>query len=402
MDGYAYEQILKVQQIVNELVGYMDATSDIEKKPSAIPPVFSSPKAWRVAATDGVFTLYVKEGGDCPAQMTSDVHDAEPERGEDMKYLTKRKDGRWQGSKVIDGKREFVYASTQRECREKLKKLETKRKREPKRDSLYAFARDWLVTYKKGNIADSTYRSYAYIINSHLKIATPVNKLTTVQLQALINSLPGTRIRKEVYMLLRQIVRKAYELDYIKKDVSQFVQLGKIEKADGRALTVEEQRKILAALGNDPFSRRVLLYLVTGARPGELRRINRKDIRPNYVKIEGTKNNRATRWVKVSSKIAQLVQSLPGEVFDFDLKRFRERLQHFCKELSIEYEVTTYTLRHTFATNLYILGVPEKDRQAYMGHAGGSRITNDVYTTYSPDVTAADIRELYGDFLPEF
>ena len=49
--------------------------------------------------------------------------------------------------------------------------------------------------------------------------------------------------------------------------------------------------------------------------------------------------------------------------------------------LGIDYEVTTYTLRHTFATNLYILGIPEKDRQAMMGHAGGSRITNDVYTT---------------------
>lgn len=26
----------------------------------------------------------------------------------------------------------------------------------------------------------------------------------------------------------------------------------------------------------------------------------------------------------------------------------------------------------------------------------------DVYTMYSPDVTAAEIREIYGDFLPEF
>lgn len=120
------------------------------------------------------------------------------------------------------------------------------------------------------------------------------------------------RIRKEVYMLLRQIVRKAYELDYIKKDVSQFVQLGKIEKADGRALTVDEQRRILTALGDDPFSRRVLLYLVTGVRPGELRRINRKDTRPNYIKIEGTKNSRAVRWVKVSPKIVELMRSLPG------------------------------------------------------------------------------------------
>lgn len=101
-------------------------------------------------------------------------------------------------------------------------------------------------------------------------------------------------------------------------------------------------------------------------------------------------------------KIVELVRSLPGEVFDFDLKRFRERLQRFCKDLGIDYEVTTYTLRHTFATNLYIMGIPEKDRQAMMGHAGGSRITNDVYTTYSPDVTAAEIREIYGDFLPEF
>lgn len=396
--GYEYDRIKEVQQIINELVGFMDAAASTP--PPANPPALSSP-GWRCAASVGSFTLYVK-GGDCPAQMMSDAHDAEPERGENMKYLAKRKDGRWQGSKVIDGKREFVYASTQRECRDKLKALEKQRKREPKRDSLYAFAKDWLVTYKKGNIADSTYRSYAYIINSHLRIATPVNKLTTVQLQALINSLPGTRIRKEVYMLLRQIVRKAYELDYIKKDVSQFVQLGKIEKADGRALTVDEQRKILTALGDDPFSRRVLLYLVTGARPGELRRINRKDTRPNYIKIEGTKNSRAVRWVKVSPKVVELVRSLPGEVFDFDLKRFRERLQRFCKDLGIDYEVTTYTLRHTFATNLYILGIPEKDRQAMMGHAGGSRITNDVYTTYSPDVTAAEIREIYGDFLLEF
>ena len=37
-----------------------------------------------------------------------------------------------------------------------------------------------------------------------------------------------------------------------------------------------------------------------------------------------------------------------------------------------------------------------------MIHTGGSRITNDVYNTYSPDVRATDKRELYGDLLPEF
>lgn len=50
----------------------------------------------------------------------------------------------------------------------------------------------------------------------------------------------------------------------------------------------------------------------------------------------------------------------------------------------------------------HLRGYGPGDRQTMMGHAGGSRITNDVYTTYSPDVTAAEIREIYGDFLPEF
>lgn len=50
----------------------------------------------------------------------------------------------------------------------------------------------------------------------------------------------------------------------------------------------------------------------------------------------------------------------------------------------------------------YILGVHEKDRQAYMEHVAGSKVTNDVYTTYSPDVDAAEIASVYGDFLPKF
>lgn len=342
----------------------------------------------------------IKEVSD--GQMMSDTQSISSGGEEDMRYLTKRKDGRWQGSKIVDGKREYVYAKTQLECREKLKNLEIIRRREPKKDSLYVFAKNWLVMYKKGNIADTTYKGYAYLINKHLKITTPINRLTTAELQNIINELPVTRVRKEVYMLIRQIVKKAYELDYIKKDVSQFVQLGKIEKADGRALTVDEQRKILCALGDDPFSYRILLYLVTGARPGELRRINRNEIHLNYIKIEGTKNSRAVRWVKVAPKIIDLIKSLSGEVFNFDLKRFRERLQRFCAELGIDYEVTTYTLRHTFATNLYILRVPEKDRQMYLGHAAGSRMTNDVYTTYSPDISGDEIYKIYGDLFPKF
>ena len=77
-------------------------------------------------------------------------------------------------------------------------------------------------------------------------------------------------------------------------------------------------------------------------------------------------------------------------------------LQRICLKAGITYDVDTYTLRHTFATNLYILRVPEKDRQTYMGHSPGSTITNGVYTTFSPDVKAQNIYDIYGDWYPEF
>ena len=46
--------------------------------------------------------------------------------------------------------------------------------------------------------------------------------------------------------------------------------------------------------------------------------------------------------------------------------------------------------------------MPEKDRQEYMGHVSGSPMTNDVYTTFTPDVKAENIYDIYGDFFPKF
>lgn len=319
-----------------------------------------------------------------------------------MKYLTKRKDGRWQGAKVIDGKRRFVYARTQKECIEKLQKLGKQRKKSIKVVSVAEFAMYFLETYKKGNVGERTYADYESTVKRHLNIKTPLNKVTTMQLQDLLNKLPATRIRTEVYQLLRQIFKKAYELDLIKKDVSAFLEKGKVAKAERRALTVEEQAALISALCDDTFSRRVMFYLCTGARPSEFATVRKDELRPGWVKINGSKTAKATRWIKISDRLYNILLNAPTEFFKFDLKKFRQRLQRKCAEVGIMYDVDIYTLRHTFATNLYIIGVAEKDRQTYMGHASGSSMTNDVYTTFSPDVKRENIYDIYGDYLPEF
>ena len=58
-------------------------------------------------------------------------------------------------------------------------------------------------------------------------------------------------------------------------------------------------------------------------------------------------------------------------------------------------------LRHTFATNLFYLGVPDKERQSYMGHAS-SVLTNDIYTDFDPNITKKDILNLYINLYPQF
>lgn len=37
-----------------------------------------------------------------------------------------------------------------------------------------------------------------------------------------------------------------------------------------------------------------------------------------------------------------------------------------------------------------------------MGHSPGSAMTNRVYTTFSQDVTAQNIYDIYGDWYPKF
>ncbi len=401
MDERDLNELRAIALSVGRLIGRLE--QEQQSQPPADPPAFLT-NGMRFAAQEGAFRLYVKaEGGDAEnvMQRESDCN-VQSETEVRMKYLTKRADGRWQGSKTINGQRVFVYGRTQMECYEKLKRLNTKRKKSPKIQSVAAFAIYFLETYKKGNVAERTYKDYLAIARGHLNISTPLNKVTVIQMQELLNRLPATRIRTAVYQLIRQIFRKAHELDLVKKDISQFLECGRIQKAERRALNIEEQRALVGSLKDDTFGRRVMFYLCTGARPSEFATVRKDELRPGWVKINGTKTAKATRWVKISERMYRMLLNAPDEFFRFDSKKFRIRLQKACAAADIDYDVDIYTLRHTFATNLYIIGVPEKDRQEYMGHASGSPMTNDVYTTFTPDVKAENIYDIYGDFLPKF
>lgn len=141
--------------------------------------------------------------------------------------------------------------------------------------------------------------------------------------------------------------------------------------------------------------------MLTGARPSEPQRTQLDKINDDYIFIDGTKTKAAKRWVKISPKFSKILKSKPLSFFQYDAAQYRESFQNFLKDIGINKDFDLYTMRHTFATNLFYLGVPDKIRSNFLGHSR-TEITNDVYTSLDPTITKADLIAIYGDFYPEF
>ena len=326
---------------------------------------------------------------------------------QNMKNIRKRKDGRWEARIQINGNRYSLFAKTQTECIKKLNNLKKEVKHYGIKQSPYPakfadFCLYWFDNYKKNNIVKASVTNYLYYIKNELsKIKYALKELTVDILQRFLNSYPPTRVREYIFMILKQILKKAYELDLTPKNYGDFLIKGKIQRTKIGWFNLQDQKLILQNLTDDLFSLSIYTLLLTGCRPSELRTIKLENIKNNLVLVEGTKTKNAKRWIKISSFLEdRFKKQKENEIFkNLDMENLRYLFRTFLKKLNIT--GTLYMLRHTFATNLFYLGVPDKERQSYMGHSS-SVLTNDVYTDFDPTITKEDILNLYKDLYPSF
>ncbi len=322
-----------------------------------------------------------------------------------MRKIRKRKDGRWEGRICKDGKRMSCYGKTQKECFEKYKKLknsfkkiESKNKHVP--NNFIEFAKIWLENYKKPEVKPQTYQIYANTVNKHLiKLKGKIEDLSISDLQTFLNNEGQTRTKEIAFITIKQIFKKAYELDLVKKDISQFLTKGKIERKQRISFSLNEQKVILEHLTNNTISKYILAYLMLGARLSELSSIKKENIKQNYVLIKGTKTKNAERWVKISDKYQKILLNYSEPIFNCQPDTIKAKMREFFQKIGIK--GSTHMLRHTFATNLYYLGVDDNTRKQYLGHSS-IVVTNDIYTHLDPTITKDDIIKLYGDLYPKF
>ena len=319
--------------------------------------------------------------------------------------LTKRADGRWVYTKKIDGKRIFVYGNTQQELIKKIKKQGVKGI--IAEDITEILITEWYKSTKEPNLSEQTKEIYKNTLNNYIKPFfknKSINSVTLYEIQEFINNIEKERTREFVYQHLKSIFRYALATQKIKVDITQALILPKRKnKIIRESLTIEEQKTLLNHIKAHKLKMFIIFSIVIGSRRNETLAFDINDINEEKqtLHIKGTKTEKSDRTIKISNEMIALIKenNKTQPYFDFTPAYVTRGVKQIFRELNMKHCV--HSLRHTCSTNLYYLGLREKERQNILGHKSITT-TNDIYTNLELDVTKKDIVKLYNNLYPEF
>ncbi len=351
-------------------------------------------------------------------------------RGNNEGSIRRRKDGRWEARLQVgwkdDGKPDvkYRYAKTRREVAGKLDilKQEIALGKVTDGDKMYftAWTRRAYDIFKKPTIKPATQEVYEATIR-HFDgsvIDVPLKDLTTSTIQLFLNQKAAKYSRQTVRRMRTMIgwsLRKAVQERYIIYNPFEGTALPKCNTENEReviALTLDDTKKLLDyAEKNNKKSEAMIIALTltllkTGMRIGEALALNASDVSGDAINIDKTLRYTNNEFVTSTAKTQNSVRVVP---YPDSLKRYlkiweitkkENRLvfgsdwsgedYYFCtetgrplyarnvlrayrrllKRAGIE-DVDKYclhSLRHTFATRLWELGVQPSTAAQLLGH----------------------------------
>lgn len=306
----------------------------------------------------------------------------------------------WQGRIYKDGKQVYVYANTQTDCLEKLKALRSEIRAEGKKaegesaaipgDMAGSHSRPatlgdwldiWIKDFKTGKIRESYYIELQRYV-AKLKAALgelKLKKLEPLFFQRYFNSLPRTNATAKLYGVLKDCLQRAEDFGIIRKNPCKVVKKPNYRKERRRPFEFEEQMRILELL-SEKYKAVFFFLCATGLRIGEFLALTPQsvDFERHCIVVEGnfnlktgelsdTKTAAGERKVYFAESLFSRfdVASLGSYTYEGIKKAFRK----VYAALGIEGVSITHSCRHTYASLLYAVGVPEKVMQLQCGHA---------------------------------
>ena len=336
--------------------------------------------------------------------------------------LRKRKDGRWEGRYTAGcdpttGKpiHKSVLAKTQSEAKEKLKqaiaeaeKLDMSR---AKSYTLGAWIKLWYEVYAEPRLREKTKHYYLNYIDNHIVPElgdTPLEKLTTIQIQKFYNDLQksgriqrythiklkdkglSTRVVRGIHTLLNNCLKQAVAERLILTNPAKGCRLPKLEKREMKILPEDKIGPYLAEAERRGLLAAFYLELTTGLWRGEL--VVSQPKTPNSIRKLAIPQRAVELLVEEHDKHPHspylFVSPKTGTMFDPD--SFRHTHEKILKAIGAEH-IRFHDLRHTFATLSLKYGVDVKTLSGALGHYdAGFTLSTYTHATAEMKRDAAD------------
>lgn len=328
------------------------------------------------------------------------------------KTVRQRADGRWWARYYNNGKQCSVYGHTRDECYNKLKKaVNSKGKTDTptKHTTLGEWLAKWLDLYKKPKLQDTTIAKINYSIkNMQPLLDVPLNKLNSIEIQNFLNGIDGHRKRELIYTNLKDALTKAVKNKLLADNPFDAVEIKKEKRTEKRALTVDEERRLVAACKECKEGTLFLLCLYQGLRIGEALALTYTDVDfeaktitvnkslTERNKVKCTKNGEE-RIVPLFMRTAEILdKTATGKVCVYSRPVYQRKIDELCKSLNIV-GISTHSLRHTFATRCAEAGIAAKTVQQWLGHKT-LEMTLNVYTHLNKDFEQKEIAKFDTHF----
>ena len=249
-------------------------------------------------------------------------------------------------------------------------------------DTFHEFATYYFETFRKRKVKPLTFENDLYRYNNHLKPifgSTPLKHITPGECQKLIDGYIKKgqgRTAEEIFSLLNCILKSAIAHGVIERNPLAIVIKEKHQRKHGKALTVDEERKLLSETAGTRYQLLFAVALYTGLRPNEYytARIAGKFI----IAVNSKRKNNIVEYKRIP--ITPMLRPYLENVDELHFPRV-EYMRDKIKAILPNHIL--YDLRTTFYTRCQECGVADVARMEFVGHSLGA--LGNTYTDLSDE-----------------
>lgn len=236
----------------------------------------------------------------------------------------------------------------------------------------------------------------------------PLDLLRCEDIQRYLMSVPRSRQREHLYVLLKDSLSKAVIKKKLQENPMNGVTIPRHIKKPGIAFTREHEKCFVEAAKGTKWGFLFLIMLFAGLRKGEAMALLDTDITNDFIVVNKTvsvgrslsppKTLAGVRRVPILSDLVEVCAALSGKtgkrLCEINVGNVQVHFEKILRSAGLAMnDYTVHSLRHTFATRCIENGVPVKVLQKWLGHSD-YKITMNIYVHVNSDFELETVEKL--------